>query len=267
VHGFSGQGSYTWSHTLDLSSDSNGGGTLSQQFNPKADYGNANWDIRHRFVGVLTYELPAFRGSSLLVRETLGGWQLNDIVNLQTGTPFNVVLGYNSAGLDQGTERPSWVHKPSATCNSKAALLAGSSTTAPSCIDTTAYTLPVAPETVKVAGGVTTITAFNYAYGNTSRNTLHGPGFTYDNFSLFKNFAVWKTVRFQFRAEAFNVFNHPSASNPNATNGSGNPTLNAASQSGTALNTSGFGQIISTQTLPGELSGARVLSLSGKIIF
>jgi len=262
-HGLSGQGSYTWSHSLDLSSDSNGGGTLSQQYNISADYGNANWDIRHRFVGVLSYELPAFKGSNLLVRETLGGWQLNDILNLQTGMPFNVVLGYNSAGLDQGTERPNFVHKASSTCSSKSALLIGSSNPTASCIDTTAYTLPVAQQTITGK----TIT-YNYAYGNTSRNTLHGPGFTYDNLSIFKNFVIWERAKFQFRAEAFNVFNHPSAANPNSSNGGGNPTLNAASPTGTAVSSSsGFGQIIDTQKLPGELSGARVLSLSGKLIF
>ena len=86
--------SYTWAHDLDLSAtDSNGGGTLSQQFNPSADYGNANWDIRNRVVGVITYSLPTFSGSkNLLVREALGGWQLNGLVNVQSGFPFNVAI-------------------------------------------------------------------------------------------------------------------------------------------------------------------------------
>jgi len=255
AHGLSGQGSYTWSHDLDLSSDSNGGGTLSQQYNPGADYGNANWDIRNRFVGVLSYNLPRFNQSNLLIRETLGGWQINDILNLQSGMPFNVSLGYNSAGFDQGTQRPSWVHKPSDNCNLKSTYITGGNATP--CIDATAYVLPIAPTTLDAGGNVI---AYNYAFGNTSRNTLHGPGFAYDNFSLFKDFSIWESVKFQFRAEAFNVTNHPSGANPSA-------TLNAASQSGTALSTSGFGQITSVQAIPGELSGARILQLSGKFIF
>jgi len=263
-HHLSGQASYTWSHTLDLSSDSNGGGVLSQPYNPAADYGNANWDIRHRFVGVLTYELPTFRGSNVLVRETLGGWQLNDILNLQTGMPFNVSLGYNSAGLSQGTVRPSWVHAPSANCSLKNVINGVNGTAASgSCIDLTAYTLPVAPTTVSGS----TVTAYNYAFGNTSRNTLHGPGFSYDNLSLFKNFAMGERAKFQFRAEAANVFNHPSAANPNSSNGGGNPTLNAASQSGTAISAGSAGTIIDVQRIPGELTGARVLQLAGKLIF
>jgi hypothetical protein len=260
-HGLSGQASYTWSHTLDISTDSNGGGVPSQPYNLASDYGNANWDIRHRFVGVLTYELPAFRGSNLLVREAIGGWQVNTILNLQTGMPFNVSLGYNSAGLSQGTVRPSWVHTPSTNCSLKSTVIAGGNKTP--CIDMSAYVLPVAPTTVNGS----TVTSYNYAFGNTSRNTLHGPGFSYDNLSIFKNFSIWERARFQFRAEASNVFNHPSAANPNLSNGSGNPTLNAASQSSTAISAGNAGTVIDVQKVPGELSGARVLQLAGKIIF
>jgi hypothetical protein len=113
----------------------------------------------------------------------------------------------------------------------------------------------------------TAVASFNYAFGNTARNVLHGPGFSYDNLSVFKNFSIWERAKFQFRAEASNVFNHPSAANPNASNGSGNPTLNAASQTGTAISAGSAGTIIDVQKIPGELTGARVLQLAGKIIF
>jgi len=67
---------------------------------------------------------------------------------------------------------------------------------------------------------------------------------------MMKNFAIVERLKVQFRAEAFNVFNHPSAGNPNATFGASN-----------------FGTVSSIQQVPGTISGARVLSLSGKIIF
>ena len=255
--GLSGQASYTWAHDLDISTDSNGGGVPSQPYNLAADYGNSNWDIRHRFVGVLTYQLPAFRGSNLLVREAIGGWQINDIVNLQTGEPFNVALGSASAGLSQGTERPSFVHKASANCSLKNLINGVNGTAASgSCIDMTAYVLPVAPTTLTGS----TVTAYNYAFGNTSRNTLHGPGFSYDNLSIFKSFAVTERAKFQFRAEASNVFNHPSASNPNV-------TINATNQTGTGISPGSAGTITSVQAIPGELTGARVLQVAAKIIF
>jgi hypothetical protein len=255
ANGFSGQFSYTYSHDLDLSSDSNGGGTATDPYDLQYDYGNSNWDIRHRFVGVFSYNLPTAKGSSYLVREAIGGWQISDVLNLQTGMPFNVTLGYNSAGLSTGTERPSWVHKPISTCNQKNELIAGSNA---SCIDGTAYVLPVAEETL--VSGSTTVATYNYAFGNTQRNYLHGPGFTYDNFSLFKDFPIREWARFQLRVEAQNVFNHPSAANPSS-------TLNASSLTSTAVSTSGFGNITSVQTIPGELTGARVVQLAGKFIF
>jgi len=61
------------------------------------------------------------------------------------------------------------------------------------------------------------------------------------------------------------VFNHPSAANPNSSNGSGNPSLNAASQTGTAISPGSAGTIIDVQKIPGELSGARALQLAAKI--
>jgi hypothetical protein len=243
-HRVAGQVSYTWSHDLDLSADSNGGGTLSQQFNPSADYGNANWDIRNRVVGVITYTLPTFDSSNLLVRETLGGWEVNGIANVQSGQPINVTLNYNSAGLTQGTQRPNFVHAPHANCSLKN-YIHGNATP---CIDTTAYTIPA-----NISGG-------QYAFGNLARNQLAGPGFSYENISLFKNFSIWERMKFQFRAEAFNVFNHPSANTPNATIGHDSssvakPTFN------------NFGTVTSVYQIPGTLSGARVLSLTGKLIF
>jgi hypothetical protein len=241
-HRVAGQVSYTWAHDLDLSSDSNDGGTLSQQYNPAADYGNANWDIRNRVIGLVTYSLPTFSGSNLLLRQALGGWEVNGVVNVQSGKPFNVTLNYNSAGLSQGTQRPNFVHAPHAGCSLKNYI---NNTT---CIDSTAYTLPA------------NINAGQYAFGNTSRNTLHGPGFSYENLSLFKNFPIHERVTFQFRAEAFNAFNHPSADNPNAAFGHD-------SSANAQPNFNGFGTVTKVQQIPGTLSGARVLSLTGKVIF
>ena len=62
-HGFTALASYTWSHALDVTTDSNGGGTPMNPYNWKDDYGNSNWDVRHRFVAQLSYELPFFAQS------------------------------------------------------------------------------------------------------------------------------------------------------------------------------------------------------------
>jgi hypothetical protein len=243
-HQVAGQVSYTWSHDLDLSASSNGGGTLSQQFNPAADYGNANWDIRNRVVGVITYSLPTFNASNLLMREALGGWEVNGVVNVQSGMPTNVTLNYNSAGLSEGTQRPNFVHAPHANCSLKNYIHNNET----SCIDTTAYTLPA------------NISAGQYAFGNVARNSLPGPGFSYENISIFKDFSIYERMKFQFRAEAFNAFNHPSANTPNAAIGHDSSAVAQPTFSG-------FGTVTSVYQIPGSLSGARVLSLSGKLVF
>ena len=61
-------------------------------FDVPGDYGNANWDIRHRFVASVVYDLPSFNGRNPLLHWVIGGWQINDITTLQRGTPFNVTI-------------------------------------------------------------------------------------------------------------------------------------------------------------------------------
>ena len=60
--------------------------TPMNSYNWKADYGNSNWDVRHRFVTSFNYELPFFSSTgNAFVRQTLAGWQTNGIVTLQSG--------------------------------------------------------------------------------------------------------------------------------------------------------------------------------------
>ena len=160
---------YTWAHDLDVSTDSNGGGTPMNPYWWKADYGNSNWDIRHRFVATFVYDIPFFAVSNPVLKGVFAHWQSNGIVTLQTGIPFNVSTGTDTANTgSSGTYRPDLVHAPTDDCGR--GHLVG-------CIDATAFTVqdlyPVTPS--------------NYAYGSAGRNLLHGPGSETVNFSLFKN--------------------------------------------------------------------------------
>jgi len=228
-HGLSMNLSYTWAHNMDTSNDANGSGYLMNPYDIHADYGNSNWDIRHRFVGTVLYQLPEFSNRSYAFRAVAGGWQANAIVFLQTGMPFNVGLPSDVAFTGtSGIERPNYVKAGSNTCTAGFVVRNGTSA---SCIDATAYATPAA-----------------YTYGNLHRNDQHGPGRELVNFSMFKNFPIYERLTFQFRAEAFNVFNH---ANPNNPNFGSNPQLGTGT----------FGTITSTQTDP------RVLQLAGKINF
>ncbi|HSU57723.1 MAG TPA: TonB-dependent receptor [Bryobacteraceae bacterium] len=194
THGLSLLASYTWSHNLDVTTDSNGGGAPMNPYNWRADYGNSNWDVRHRFVASFNYELPFFASASNgFVRQTLGGWQTNGIVNLQTGFPFNVIVSGDVANTGRSNQRPDLIGMPSNDCGD--AHLSG-------CIDPAAFALPA-----------------HFTYGNAGRNLLYGPGLYNVDFSLFKNFSFAERVKLQFRSEFFNFFNTPAFSNPNATFG------------------------------------------------
>ena len=100
------------------------------------------------------------------------------------------------------------------------------------CIDRAAFAVPG-----NIAAGI-------FAYGNMGRNTLRGPGLFNTDLSVFKTFALAERLRFTFRAEAFNAFNHASFNNPNAN-----------------IEVPQFGNITSTSV------GARVMQFGGKISF
>ncbi|HEV2445117.1 MAG TPA: hypothetical protein VGS58_04315, partial [Candidatus Sulfopaludibacter sp.] len=200
-HGLTMNASYTWSHTLDISTDSNGGGTPMNPYWWKADYGNSNWDIRHRFVATLVYEIPFFAVSNPVVKGVFAHWQSSAIVTLQTGFPFNVSTGTDTANTgSSGTWRPDLVHTPTDNCGR--GHLTG-------CIDASAFTVQ----------DLYPVTPGNYAYGNAGRNLLHGPGAETVNLSLVKNIPIWERVKFQFRFETFALFNHTNFGNPAATLG------------------------------------------------
>jgi hypothetical protein len=193
THGFTILSSYTWSHALDVTTDSNNGGYSQDPYNWRADYANSSWDVRHRFVASFNYALPFFASATNgFVRQALGGWQTNGIVNLQTGFPFNVVASGDPANTGRSNERPNLVGVPSSNCGRDH--LTG-------CIDATAFANPV------------------LAYGNAGRNLLYGPGLYNIDFSAFKNFPIKERLNLQFRSEFFNLFNTPALSNPNATLG------------------------------------------------
>ncbi len=198
TRGIQFRASYTWAHTLDGVADSNGGGSPMNPYNSRQDYGNANWDIRHRLTGGLVYDVPFFAARNPILKAAFSRWQMNALFVVQTGLPFNVGTGIDTANTSaNGTHRPNLVGKPKSNCGG--GHLVG-------CIDSSAYALPPA--------GV-------FVYRNEGRNLLHGPGLLNVDYSVFKNFPIGKKVKLQFRAEFFNVLNHPSFNNPAATFGTG----------------------------------------------
>lgn len=212
-HGFNLLASYTYSHAQDHVSGLNIGGE-SRPMLPVAigdqdsieraltrEKGDALFDVRHRFVASFGYELPRLGSANYATRLVLGGWQLNGIVQAQTGFPLTVIEP-NNISLTSLTNRPNL------TCNPNA----GAPHTVAQYFNTGCFQR-------------LTLAANAGQVGNEGRNAVRGPGFNQIDLSLFKNFNITERHQIQFRLEAFNAFNHARFLQPTATLGS--PTFGA----------------------------------------
>jgi hypothetical protein len=196
---------YTLSSSRDnLSSTFSDAGTnynlgLLDPFDPSIDYGHADFDARHRFVGSFTYEVPYFdRLESKLARHLLGGISLTGIFNARTGNPFTVFDCTNGVG----GACPRLIPNGSVDFN-------GTSNPAPTAgvANTFDYiTLPASTpffNAVANNGGVGPFPA-----EMTRRNAFRGPGYWNFDGGIYKRIRFTEKYSLQLRLEAFNVFNH-----------------------------------------------------------
>jgi len=214
--GFQFLSSYTWSRSIDnspgISTSSDASNSTPQnRFNRRAERGRSDFDISHRYVLSSTYELPVGRGKRFLgdasgILETiLGGWEVNGILTLQTGAPFTVVLSsnFNESLSFVRSDRPNIVGDP---------FKPGSVAANPTCT-------PLQPDVVRDPAKWFNPCAFLVAprgsFGNLGRNALVGPTLKNLDFGVFKNFSVGERLKIQFRAEFFNLANHPNFGLPN----------------------------------------------------
>ena len=182
---------YTYSHSIDDGSD----GTSTEVINglnPQGSLASSNFDQRHLLEASLVYDLPLFKQPGLL-RALLGGWQVSDLTSFQTGTPFSVVNTTNGDNAGTGNTVSTVTSYPDIVgpIHGKVALRHPTGVQGPRLYNSDAFANPQ---------GLT--------YGNAGRNVLNLPARTNFDMGLFKNFAVREAMHFEFRAEAFNVFNH-----------------------------------------------------------
>ncbi len=188
---------YTYSHSIDDSSDYNDTGFLNA-YNLNAYRASSNFDQRQNISLAYVYDLPVFRANGL-TKKLLGGWQWSGITLIQSGSPFSVYnAGVNATGDNAGVGNgfstagsyPDLVGNPKQGVSSSA--LAGFQPRfGPLLFNPSAFVLPT---------GLT--------FGDAGRNILRNPWRTNFDMALIKHFAVTESKYFEFRAEAFNVFNH-----------------------------------------------------------
>jgi hypothetical protein len=237
MHGLTTQFSYTWSHNLDEVTSYRG--QLPQDStNFKGDYGASDFDTRNTFVGFANYNVPAFRGPSLLTH----GWQVNTVVTLKGGQPINLFTGTDTTGTNEFTQRPNQIGNPFAGVSHKVQNVDGSRFV--QWFNPAAFADP-APGT----------------YGNFRRNSFYGPGFADADLSLFKNTPITERINTQFRVEMFNVTNRLNLASPGPTQ-LGNSYTDSSSfgQTGSTIGAGNFAPGIG----PGEPFNTQ---LALKIIF
>ena len=174
-------------------------------FDPNVDYGNADFDVRHRFVTSFTWNIPEAKGANGWARQLVNGWQLSGIFTARTGSPFSVF----DCSFSIFAESPCMRVIANGPLNFNPHISRSDATSESnrySFIDLTGLT-----------GGVfqNPITGGNepgpYPDNMTKRNAFRGPGFWNLDGAMFKTFKFTERVSFQFRFEAYNVLNHANA--------------------------------------------------------
>ena len=189
--------SYAYGHSIDDSSSRFDGGMLNE-FEPRAFRSNSAFDQRHILNISYVYDLPFFKAPGL-THTLLGGWQLSGITTYQTGTPFSAYYGVfsDNAGIANtaaGNQVPA---------QSYADIIGDPFKNIPPFDPASGFGPFVAnPNAFAAPRGLT--------LGNAGRNNLFNPSHTNFDMALFKHFAIKESIALEFRAEAFNVFNHTS---------------------------------------------------------
>jgi hypothetical protein len=196
--GLNGSLAYTYGHSLDDASDGSSNAEMVNGLDQHASYASSNYDERHVLEASVVYDLPLFTQPGLL-HSLLGGWQISDLTGFQTGTPFSITN--NSSFADNA-----------GTGNTISNNNNGSIQSYPDLIGPLHGAVAI-----KHPAGVQGPRLYNsdafgppqgLTYGTAGRNILNLPSRTNFDMGLFKSFAVHEDMHFEFRAEAFNVFNH-----------------------------------------------------------
>jgi hypothetical protein len=259
AHGLSFTIGYTYSHALDFASSNwSGAGVIDNGLNPKAYYGNSDFDLRHRFTASITYAVPGIKGYAQMFE----GWKINSIVTLQTGAYWGMLdTGNDFSGTNETSNIPAalgehWDFFGTASDfksnQSSIPYCAGPNFAVPTtitCEQTTPGGLIIFPQSQVNAIAAACLAATNsindptgtalanlnggfgaggcYAKGKSvmvppafgtwataGRNVFPSYPFKNWDMSVYKDWKVKERLTVQFRAEFFNILNHPQFANP-----------------------------------------------------
>ena len=224
-HGLNLSANYTWSHAID-DAGNQGDRREQDEYHLFRWRGNSSLDRRHILTLNYVYDLPFFKQSKGVAKQTLGGWTVSGIVTLMSGAPLDIGCGISglSTGVGGGMR-----------CNS-VGKQSGKSMVNDDVYGSTVQWFNVDAFTQP---NLDQLYADNQPgmFGYLGRNTLRGPGRNNWDLSLFKNFPFTERVGLQFRFETFNTWNHTQWSGVST---GCSDTVAAGAACGTAGN---FGQV------------------------
>ena len=192
-HGLTYLVSYTWSKSIDVGcSDSFGAGCVAQDpYHPQIDRSVSGFDLTNMFSGAVVYELPfgngrEYRSSKGFVNAVFGGWDVNAILTMTSGTPYSIVVNSDIANTGNTLVQANLVGNPAVNTRTPNAWF-----------NQSAFQTPP-----------------RYTFGNFGRNALRSDWYRDLDLSFFKNFPLWRESTLQFRADSFNITNTPIFATP-----------------------------------------------------
>jgi hypothetical protein len=258
--------SYTWSHSIDTASAGSSfstSNTLVPSINPNANRGASDFDIRNRFAAGLTYDIPSPKINAF-TNVILRAWSLESIIQVQSASPVNVfesvlsqINGANAqvrpdvvSGIPlylYGSQYPGG----KAINNTPGAVVGG-------CPDGSTSVGPFCPPPKDSKGQP-------LRQGNLSRNALRGFGATQWDLGVHREFPIHESLKLQFRAEMFNVLNHPNFGQP--VGGIGQPNFGVSTQTlgQSFVGTGGVGAGAFNPLY--QIGGPRSIQLALKLLF
>jgi outer membrane receptor protein involved in Fe transport len=183
---------YTWAHSIDMISNDSYIGPFRGLYDPVRDRGPSDNDVRHSFAAAFSFDIPP-PSSHRVIRAILGNWSLDSSFRARSATPVNVLTGVDVFGIHGFTE--TWGR--------------------PDVVEGMPFYIQdsTAPGGRRINPDAFSIPAGN-RQGTLGRNALRGFPAWQEDFALRRQFTVRGDVRVQFRAEFFNVFNHPNFGDP-----------------------------------------------------
>ncbi|HSE20317.1 MAG TPA: carboxypeptidase regulatory-like domain-containing protein [Pyrinomonadaceae bacterium] len=187
LQGLQALASYTWSHSIDIASNDSSANVPAEVIDVSQDRGDSDFDVRHAMSAAITYDIPHNRSTAL--RGVLQDWAIDSIFSARSATPVNVYFttiapfGVYQLRPDLRSDVPLYIHNQ---------------------VEAGGHRINPAAFVVQTPT----------SQGSLGRNSLRGYPFWQLDFALHREFRLTERIKLQFRAELFNVFNHPNFGDP-----------------------------------------------------